>query len=116
MTYGLLSLIGTLPDAVEDPEIAWFSAKASLVASNVRGPGRPMHLGGAPISQLLFWVPQAGSIGAGVSMFTYNEEVQFGVIADRRLIPEPDELVSIIQSEFDRLVYLVLLGGGSLAD
>ncbi len=116
VTYGLLSLIGTLPDAVEDPAIAWFSAKASLVASNVRGPGRPMHLGGAPISQLLFWVPQAGSIGAGVSMFTYNEEVQFGVIADRRLIPEPSELVSIIQTEFDRLVYLVLLGGGSLAD
>ncbi|MGO9039251.1 MAG: WS/DGAT domain-containing protein [Steroidobacteraceae bacterium] len=49
-------------------------------------------------------------------MFTYNEEVQFGVIADRRLIPEPDQLVSIIQTEFDRLVYLVLLGGGSLAD
>ncbi len=116
VTYGLLSLIGTLPDAVEDPAIAWFSAKASLVASNVRGPGRPMHLGGAPISQVLFWVPQAGSIGAGVSMFTYNEEVQFGVIADRRLIPEPGELVTIIQTEFDRLVYLVLLGGGSLAD
>ncbi len=116
VTYGLLSVIGSLPEAVEDPAIAWFSAKASLVASNVRGPGRPMHMGGAPISQLLFWVPQAGSIGAGVSMFTYNEEVQFGVIADRRLIPEPSELVSIIQKEFDRLVFLVLLGGGSLAD
>jgi len=116
VTYGLLSVVGSLPEAVEDPAIAWFSAKASLVASNVRGPGRPIHLGGAPISQVLFWVPQAGSIGAGVSMFTYNEEVQFGVIADRRLIPEPGELVSIIQTEFDRLVYLVLLGGGSLAD
>ena len=116
VTYGLLSLIGSLPEAVEDPAIAWFSAKASLVASNVRGPDRPMHLGGAPISQLLFWVPQTGSIGAGVSMFSYDEEVQYGVIADRRLIPDPGELVSIIQTEFDRLVYLVLLGGGSLAD
>src|ERR1017187_860889 len=116
VTYGLLSLIGSLPDAVEDPAIAWFSAKASLVASNVRGPGRPMHLGGAPISQILVWVAQTGSIGVGVSMFSYNEEVQYGVIADRRLIPEPGELVSIVQTEFDRLVFLVLLGGGSLAD
>ena len=116
VTYGLLSLIGSLPAAVEDPAIAWFSAKASLVASNVRGPGRPMHLGGAAISQLLFWVPQSGSIGTGVSMFSYNDEVQYGVIADRHLIPEPGELVSIIQTEFDRLVFLVLLGGGSLAD
>jgi diacylglycerol O-acyltransferase / wax synthase len=115
VTYGLLSLIGALPAAVEEPAIAFFSAKASLVASNVRGPGRPVHLAGAEIKQLLFWVPQTGSMGTGVSMFTYNEEVQIGVISDRSLIPEPSELVAIIQTEFDRLVFLVLLGGGSLA-
>ena len=79
------------------------------------GPAGALHLGGAPISQLLFWVPQSGSIGTGVSMFTYRNEVQLGVIADRRLIPEPSELVSIIQQEFDRLVLLVLLGGSSLS-
>jgi len=116
VTFGLLSLVGSLPAAVEEPAIAWFSAKASLVASNLRGPGSPLHLAGAPISQLLFWVPQTGSIGVGVSMFTYQQEVQVGVIADRQLIPEPAELVSMIQSEFDRLVFLVLLGGGSLVD
>jgi len=44
----------------------------------------------------------------------YKDEVQIGVIADRHLIPEPSELVSIIQAEFDRLVYLVLLAGGLL--
>ena len=49
-------------------------------------------------------------------MFTYQDEVQVGVIADRQLMPEPAELVSMIQSEFDRLVFLVLLGGGSLVD
>lgn len=114
VTFGILSLIGSLPAAVVAPAVAFFSAKASLVASNVRGPDRPVHLAGAPISQLLFWVPQTGSIGTGISMFSYQDEVQLGVIADRRLIPEPSELVSIIQAEFDRLVYLVLLGGSSL--
>ncbi len=114
VTFGLLAAIGALPAAVEDPAIAFFSAKASVVASNLRGPASALHLGGAPITQLLFWVPQSGSIGTGVSMFTYRDEVQFGVIADRRLIPEPTELVSIIQQEFDRLVLLVLLGGSSL--
>lgn len=112
--FGLLSLVGSLPAAIEEPAIAWFSAKASLVASNLRGPDRLLHLAGAPISQLLFWVPQTGSIGTGVSMFTYQDEVQIGVIADRRLIAEPGELVSIIHAEFDRLVYLVLLAGGWL--
>ncbi len=115
VTFGLLAAIGALPAAVEDPAIAFFSAKASVVASNLRGPAGALHLGGAPISQLLFWVPQSGSIGTGVSMFTYRDEVQVGVISDRRLIPEPGELVSIIQQEFDRLVLLVLLGGSSLS-
>ena len=115
VTFGLLAAIGALPAAVEDPAIAFFSAKASVVASNLRGPAGALHLGGAPISQLLFWVPQSGSIGTGVSMFTYRDEVQLGVIADRSLIPEPGELVSIIQQEFDRLVLLVLLGGSSLS-
>ena len=115
VTFGLLSLIGALPAAIEEPAIAFFTAKASLVASNVRGPSRPVHLAGAEIKQLLFWVPQTGSMGTGVSMFTYNGEVQIGVVSDRSLIPEPGELVTIIETEFDRLVYLVLLGGSSLA-
>ena len=116
VTFGILSVIGALPAAVEDAAMAFFSAKASLAASNLRGPDRPLYLAGAPIAQLLFWVPQAGSIGTGVSMFSYQEDVQFAVIADRQLIPEPNELVTIIKTEFDRLVFLVLLGGGSLVD
>ena len=114
VTFGLLSLVGSLPAVVEEPAVAFFSAKASLVVSNLRGPQRRLTLAGVPVSQLLFWVPQTGSIGTGVSMFTYDQEVHFGVIADRQLIPAPGELVSIIQTEFDRLVYLILLGGGSL--
>jgi WS/DGAT/MGAT family acyltransferase len=112
---GLFSVVGSLPAAAEEAALAWFGAKASLVASNVRGPDRPLHLAGVPVSQLLFWVPQTADIGLGVSMFTYQDSVQLGIIADRAVIPDPNTLVSIIRTEFDRLVYLVLLGGGSLA-
>ena len=116
VTLELLSLLGALPAAVEEPAMQLFSAKASLVASNLRGPQQPLLLGGVILSQLLFWVPQAGDIGTGVSMLTYAGEVQFGVIADRHLIPDPDELVGLIGAEFDRLVYLVLLAGGRRVD
>jgi diacylglycerol O-acyltransferase / wax synthase len=114
--FALMSLIGSLPAAIEEPAIAVFSAKASLVASNLRGPTQTLRLTGVPVSQALFWVPQTGSIGTGVSMFTYGNEVQFGVNADRRVIPDPARLVELIQTEFDRLVFLILLGGGSLVD
>ena len=113
-TLGLMSFIGNLPSPVEEPATALFTAKASLVASNVPGPREPLTFAGAPASQMLFWVPQSGSIGVGVSMLSYNGRVQFGVIADRQLIPKPAKLTGLVASEFDRLVSLVLLGGAAL--
>jgi WS/DGAT/MGAT family acyltransferase len=113
-TFGLLAAVGYLPAPVEPPAIALFSAKASLVASNVPGPQQPLRLAGAAIAEILFWVPQAGSIGTGVSMLSYNGRVQFGVIADRQMIPNPAELIAHVATEFERLVLLVLLGGVAL--
>ncbi len=113
-TLGLMSFIGNLPSPIEEPATALFSAKASLVASNLPGPREPLTFAGAPASQVLFWVPQSGSIGIGVSMLSYNGRVQFGVIADRQLIPKPAALTAQMAAEFDRLVYLVLLGGAAL--
>ena len=69
-----------------------------------------------PVSQALFWVPQAGSIGMGVSMLTYNGEVQFGVMSDRALIPEPGDLIRIMRDELERLILFVRLGGVTLGD
>jgi diacylglycerol O-acyltransferase len=110
VTLGLLTLIGSLPAAVEEPMMALFSAKASLVVSNVPGPREPLCFGGVPVLQAQFWVPQGGSIGVGVSMLTYNGTVQFGVISDRALIAEPAELVRMMCEELERLVLLLLLG------
>lgn len=110
VTLALLQVVGSLPASVEEPVIALFSAKASLVASNLPGPSSPLYLAGAPVEQLLFWVPQAGDIGTGVSMLSYCGGMQFGVMADRQLIPDPGELVAELCREFERLALVVLLG------
>jgi len=116
VTLGLLQVIGSLPASVEEPVIAIFSAKASVVASNLPGPERQLYLADAPLSQLLFWVPQAGDIGTGISMLSYNGGVQFGVMADRQLVPKPAELVAEIGREFERLALVVLLGAERVID
>ncbi len=115
LTYGLLAAVGSLPRAVEDLVMDLFSAKATLVASNLRGPESALSIGGAAVRQVLFWVPQSGSIGIGVSMLSYHGRVHFGVIADRELIPEPAELITRIKAAFEQLVLLVLLGGAAIA-
>ena len=103
LTFGLLAAVGSLPQAVEDAAIETFTAKASLVASNLPGPRTAMRIGGVALRQLLFWVPQAGSIGTGVSLISYRGLVQFGVMADRGLIAEPSRLTAAFGEEFARL-------------
>lgn len=115
LTYGLLAAVGSVPRSVEEVVMNLFSAKASLVASNLRGPAAALFIDGAPVRQLLFWVPQSGSIGTGVSMLSYHGRVHFGVIADRALIAHPADLIARIKTAFEQLVLLVLLGGSALA-
>lgn len=115
-TLGLLSLVGSLPAPVEEFALTLFSAKASLVASNLRGPSEQLSFAGSPVTEVMFWVPQSGSIGTGVSMFSYCGRVQFGVTSDRDLITKPVRLIEELVAEFERLVYLALLGAGVLLD
>jgi hypothetical protein len=49
------------------------------------------------------WVPRAGRIGLGVSIFSYNGEVRIGVACDANLIPDPDTIIDGFEAEFDRL-------------
>lgn len=114
LTYGLLATVGSLPRPVEDVVMDLFSAKASLVASNLRGPRTALSIQGAALRQVLFWVPQSGSIGLGVSMLSYHGRVHFGVMADRQIMPHPAELITRIRAAFEQLVLLVLLGGSAL--
>ena len=98
--------IATGPVGIPFVALTAFSAKASLVASNVPGPRQPLYFAGVPAAQAMFWVPQAGSIGVGVSMLTYNGEVQFGVMSDRALISEPRDVAERMRTEVEKLVPL----------
>ena len=99
----VLGLLGLLPALAQASAIELFSRKATLVASNVPGPQAPLHLCGQRISEMYFWVPQSGSIGVGVSMFSYAGQVFLGLIADCNLIPNPRPLADSLVTEFERL-------------
>lgn len=106
----VLNALGYLPAAVQSVAIDTLSRKASTVVSNVPGPREPRYLCGRPIEQMYFWVPQSGSIGLGISVLTYVDQVLFGVVADRNLIPEPHRIVDGFADEFERLLLLTVMG------
>ena len=72
--------------------------------TNVPGPAKPLYLAGSKIAQNMFWVPQSGHIGMGVSILSYAGGVQFGLITDRKLCPDPQAIISQFEPEFDKLL------------
>ena len=71
--------------------------------TNVPGPRETIYLAGAPVRELMFWVPQSGRLGLGVSIFSYAGQVWLGVATDVGLIPDPDTIIGAFQDEFDLL-------------
>ena len=110
VAYGLLAALGLAPTQLQEVALEMFSRKASAVATNVPGPQQPLYMGGSRVREMMFWVPQTGSIGIGVSILSYNGRVHFGLIADAKLIPDPDAVIRRFGPEFDKLLYLALMG------
>jgi hypothetical protein len=82
---------------------------ATAVMTNVPGPQQPLYFAGEKIDRLMFWVPQSGNIGMGVSIITYAGEVQFGLITDRSLCPDPEHVIERFAPEFEKLVLATLM-------
>ncbi len=110
VAFGLLAALGMAPTALQGIALEMFSRKATAVATNVPGPQQPLYMAGCLLEEMMFWVPQTGSIGVGISILSYNGRVHFGLIADARLIPDPDAVIRRFGPEFDKLLYLSLMG------
>ncbi len=109
MTFGLLAALGMGPSLLQRPALELFSRKATAVATNVPGPPEPLYLAGCKITEQMFWVPQSGSIGMGISILSYNGKVFFGLIADAKLVPDPNQIIRRFRPEFDKLLLIALM-------
>lgn len=102
----VLSLMGRLPLTVQRLGVSLFGAKATAVLTNVPGPREPLYLSGREIREIFFWVPQAGRLGIGISIFSYAGAVRIGIGTDAGLVPDPERIVEAIDREVDELAAL----------
>ena len=109
VAFGLLAALGMAPAALQAPALELFSRKASAVATNVPGPQQPLFLAGVEVRELMFWVPQTGSIALGISILSYNGNVHFGVIGDHKRVRDPDAIVQRFAGEFEKLLLIALM-------
>ena len=103
VTLGVLQTIGLAPPAVHEAVVEILGSKTSGVMTNVPGPRERLHLGGSPITGLVFWVPQTGEIGLGLSIFSYAGEVRVGVSTDERIAPDPETITAAVRDEIHYL-------------
>lgn len=109
LTFGLLSVAGLLIKPAQDAMLSLFGRKTTAVMTNVPGPSEKLKVCGSTLEQTMFWVPQTGTVGLGVSILSYGGGVQFGVIADTTLCPDPQKIIDEFEPEFRRLMTLTLM-------
>ncbi len=103
IALGLLAAMGAGPKALQEELLHALARNGTAVMTNVPGPPEPLYFAGAAIDRFLFWVPQSGDIGMGVSILSYAGQVQFGLITDRGLCPDPDLIIAQFGPEFEKL-------------
>lgn len=99
ISYGIVAAMGLTPPRVEGVLMDFFSAKGSMVLTNVPGPREPVRLAGVPVAGVLVWAPCSGSVGMSVSVLSYNGKITVGFLTDAHVVPDPQLLARGFREE-----------------
>jgi WS/DGAT/MGAT family acyltransferase len=103
IVYSLLGLIGRTPEWVERMLVDYFSAKGTMVLTNVPGPRSEVTLAGTPVAGVLVWAPCSGSVGMSVGVFSYAGKVSAGFLVDDAVVENPQRLADGFRDELLRI-------------
>ena len=109
LAYGVLAVTGLLAKPLQDLVLGMFSKKTTAVMTNVPGPRELLKLCGSTLRQSMFWVPASGDVGVGVSILSYGGGVQFSLVTDAALCPDPQDIIDRFRPEFEKLLMLSLM-------
>ncbi|MCG8669621.1 MAG: wax ester/triacylglycerol synthase family O-acyltransferase [Pseudomonadales bacterium] len=96
-----LKLIGTLPKQLQSIIIDTFNKNASSTMTNVPGPREPLLFAKSELKNMMFFGPQSGTMGVGISVLSYAGKMTMGLNADKNLIPDPERLVELFLKELE---------------
>lgn len=110
-TYAALGALGLAPAAVQEALVRFLATKGSLVMTNLPGPREPVRIAGAELAGVVPWVPQAGRMAVGVSVFSYAGRVVLGVAGDVQVLGDPQALLAEVVTEIDEMRRLLGAAG-----
>lgn len=101
LSYVILYASGLMPKSLQKTVLESFGNKTSAVLSNVPGSREARYICGAQIKEQMFWVPQTGDLGLGLSIISYAGQIQFGLVGDAKLFPKPERIVNRFIAQID---------------
>lgn len=104
VVFGLLQAFGKTTAAALVTAVNLLGRRASAVMTNVPGPRERIRFCGVDVDSMMFWVPQSGRLGLGVSILSYAGEVRIGIASDGGLVPDPERIVAAFHHALDELL------------
>jgi diacylglycerol O-acyltransferase / wax synthase len=106
--YAAMQTAGRVPSGPLNLAIDYLCTKASVIVTNVKGPMEGRTLAGAPLDELMFWIPRYGGIGIAVTILSYSGHVRVGVISDRETVSDPETIIADFHDELEALLATAL--------
>ena len=76
---------------------------ANVVISNVPGPREPLYYAGAKLDHYVPVSIVADGMGLNITVHSYEDRLDFGLVSDRDLVPDLWDLVDLHVAEIERL-------------
>jgi WS/DGAT/MGAT family acyltransferase len=85
----------------------------NVMVSGIKGPDFPLFCAGSRVEAMYPVGPVAEGVGLNVTIFSYLDQLQFGLLACRKLLPELDDLAVLIDDALGELVGCALDAQGA---
>ena len=104
-TGAMLGALGLLPDPLKNraAQLASSPRVFNLTVSNIPGPRVPVYMLGAKLNEAYPVVPLAEQHALSIGMFSYMDDLLFGLYADPAVLPEVSRLPEYLHAEITAL-------------
>ncbi len=75
----------------------------NVVVSNVPGPRHPLYMGTAKMQAYYPVSTIAEGLGVNITVHSYEDQLDIGIVADRKLMPDTDRLLELMVEEVEVL-------------
>ncbi len=112
INYLLMLAVGNLP-GLGYRLASHFCSRSTMVFTNVVGPAMARTFGGAALHGMVFFVPQAGGLTSGFSIFSYAGKVTIGITTDAAVCPHPEAIIPYFERSLSSLASASTTSSGS---